>query len=47
MSAADRPTAKTGTPLLFGKRRPASASITTQYAGTDTELDIKRAGSPS
>jgi hypothetical protein len=47
MSAEDRPVAKTPTPLLFGKRRPASPSITTQYAGTDTELDIKRAGTPS
>ena len=47
MSAADRPAPKTVTPLLFGKRRPASPSVTTQYAGTNTELDIKRAGSPS
>jgi hypothetical protein len=47
MTAGDRPAAKTASPLLFGKRMPASSSITTQYAGTNTELDIKRAGSPS
>jgi hypothetical protein len=46
MSATDRPAAKTDTPLLFGKRSPASPSITAQYGGTNTELDIKRAGSP-
>ena len=28
-------------PLLFGKRRPVSDAVVTQYAGTDTELDIK------
>jgi hypothetical protein len=29
------------TPLLFEKREPVEADIAEQYAGTDTELDIK------
>lgn len=39
---AGRPTATTaGSPLLFGKRKPAAAATVAQYSGTDTELDIK------
>jgi len=29
------------TPLLFGLREPVAPEIAEQYAGTDTELDIK------
>lgn len=28
-------------PLLFGKRKPLKEQDVVQYAGTDTELDIK------
>jgi hypothetical protein len=34
-------TPKPTSPLLFGKRRPVTAEVVAQYAGTDTELDIK------
>jgi hypothetical protein len=34
-------TPKPASPLLFGKRRPVTAEVVAQYAGTDTELDIK------
>ena len=45
MTAVGR-TAKTATaPLLFGKREPAAAATLAQYAGTDTEMDIKTAPS--
>ncbi len=33
--------AKQVTPLLFGKRKPVAPVIASQYAGTDTELDLK------
>jgi hypothetical protein len=32
---------KDGTPLLFGKRQPLASDDGRQYAGTDTERDIK------
>ena len=41
MTAANRLTGTTVTPLLFGKRRPVAPVVATQYHGTDTELDIK------
>ena len=41
MTATDRPSATSSAPLLFGKRRPVSPATALQYAGTDTERDIK------
>ena len=33
--------AKKVTPLLFGKREIVDAAVVQQYAGTDTERDLK------
>jgi hypothetical protein len=39
---ASRPTTITpATPLLWDQRRPLAPAIVEQYAGTDTERDIK------
>jgi hypothetical protein len=41
MTTADRQVVATVTPLLFGKRKPATSAVARQYAGTNTELDNK------
>ncbi len=45
MSNADcvssTPASSNTVPLLYGKRRPLDADIAAQYAGTDTERDVK------
>ncbi len=43
MTAANRLTGTTATPLLFGKRKPVAPAVAIQYHGTDTELDLKGA----
>jgi hypothetical protein len=35
------PAGSDAVPLLYGKRRPLASDIAAQYAGTDTERDIK------
>lgn len=42
MTVADQSVKRPIAPLLFGKRKPADQSVAHQYAGTDTEVDIKR-----
>jgi hypothetical protein len=36
-----KPSPSSSTPLLFGKRTPVAPTVTAQYVGTETELDVK------